>query len=65
MHVNLRKRCYVALRILCCHPQKPGVDVTGRLDFKKTLTENGILKEAETSLAPAIWLMYNDDFTIA
>lgn len=31
----------------------------------RTLTENGIVKEAHTSVPPSIWLFYNDDFTVA
>lgn len=42
-----------------------GPNICGSLDMHRTLTENGILKEAHTSIPPAIWLFYNDDFTIA
>lgn len=37
--------------------------ISGKLEFNRTLTENGIFDEAGP--APSLWLFYNDDFTIA
>lgn len=44
-------------------PTKKRCDlISGSLDFNTTLTGNGLLRE---SLPPAIWLFYDDDFTIS
>lgn len=40
--------------------------VSGALSFERTLTQNGIFKEKNNiGPPPALWLFYNDDFTLA
>lgn len=39
---------------------------SGQLVLTKTLSQNGLLLEGiQNGIPPAIWLFYNDDFTIA